>query len=439
MRISPQQFTELDLEVHQILRDVPLNDVSVLNDEGNVVRIWAGEEGRRRSSRTPAGLKRVPGRSMTCAAHPLKIARGAAGVSAFLAPGGGPRMSGSKWQELMKVHNGRQIASAHNKEITDENHQYRAPNKVVVAVLDDGCDVEHPSLQGVIQGSRSFEERKPVKNSGSSHGTLSAGLVAGEKRGTTFWGGVAYPAEGINVKLIAARYDPDLDVDNDVGALNTLVDDGARIVTNSHGWGLNEMSTNQSAKFRDEIRALAETKNAAILFSAGNEGVELLPRNIEFALYAIVVAATTLSKDQDERRSSASNYGAGITVCAPGFDHTSSDNLPMSTENNSRYGRHGNTSAAAPMVAGVLALMLLVNPDLTATQLKELLCLTADQIDKDNDHDKGKWRTAQAVLTQGQLAALPLSLRNRPYSKWYGFGRVNALKAVRAAVDSKQT
>lgn len=89
--------------------------------------------------------------------------------------------------------------------------------------------------------------------------------------------------------------------------------------------------------------------------------------------------------------------------------------------------------------AGVLALMLLVNPDLTATQLKEVLCLTADQIDKDNNDENGKWSTAQQVLTDGQLKALPLSLRNRPYGKWYGFGRVHALKAVRRAFDLRQT
>ncbi|HYH47744.1 MAG TPA: S8 family serine peptidase, partial [Thermoanaerobaculia bacterium] len=76
--------------------------------------------------------------------------------------------------------------------------------------------------------------------------------------------------------------------------------------------------------------------------------------------------------------------------------------------------RFGGTSAACPQAAGVAALMLSVNPDLTHRQVRFLLEATADKIDAANPDPVGRYQP-------------------NGHSQSYGFGRVNALEAVKAA------
>ncbi|MEO0410168.1 MAG: S8 family serine peptidase, partial [Cyanobacteria bacterium P01_A01_bin.135] len=79
----------------------------------------------------------------------------------------------------------------------------------------------------------------------------------------------------------------------------------------------------------------------------------------------------------------------------------------------------GGTSSACPVVAGVAALMLSANPDLTAQQVRQILQDTADKItDRQADPQLGLRRGMYDV--QG-------------HSEWFGYGKVNALKAVQAA------
>jgi subtilisin-like proprotein convertase family protein len=71
------------------------------------------------------------------------------------------------------------------------------------------------------------------------------------------------------------------------------------------------------------------------------------------------------------------------------------------------------------MVAGVAALVLSINPDLTAQQVKGILQDTADQIlDPHPDPQLG--------LSKG-------AYDSHGHSQWFGYGKVNAAKAVRAA------
>lgn len=70
----------------------------------------------------------------------------------------------------------------------------------------------------------------------------------------------------------------------------------------------------------------------------------------------------------------------------------------------------GGTSSATPLAAGLAALALSVDPSLTVAELKDLLAKTADKI-------------GSGYNASGR-------------SKKFGFGRVNAAKAVQAARDA---
>jgi subtilisin-like proprotein convertase family protein len=69
----------------------------------------------------------------------------------------------------------------------------------------------------------------------------------------------------------------------------------------------------------------------------------------------------------------------------------------------------GGTSSACPGAAGIVALMLSVNPALKAPEVKQILRKACDRIDVAN----GKYVDDR--------------------SDWYGFGRLNAVKAIEAA------
>lgn len=147
----------------------------------------------------------------------------------------------------------------------------------------------------------------------------------------------------------------------------------------------------------------------------------------------ITVSASTSRKT----RAPYSSWGRQISVCAPSDNW---DNLGLSTppgrgitttDNegagpgsdftpDSRFtGRFGGTSSATPTVAGVCALVLSANAQLSALQVKTLVQGTAD---KDLS-----LATDTAVNRAGDFNADGFSL-------WFGYGKVNAARAVRQAL-----
>ena len=103
------------------------------------------------------------------------------------------------------------------------------------------------------------------------------------------------------------------------------------------------------------------------------------------------------------RKAAYSNWGTGISVCAP------SNHAP----------NWGGTSVACAIVSGVAALVLAANPELRAREVKQLLQQTADKlIDSEPDPQLG--------LQHGTYNA-------KGYSQWFGYGKVNAFRAVQAA------
>ena len=143
----------------------------------------------------------------------------------------------------------------------------------------------------------------------------------------------------------------------------------------------------------------------------------------------IAVAAST-SKDE---HADYSNRGREVTVCAPSngdwpitaarawwdegvrWEHGAFKFWRDGKERGEAgmYKHFGGTSSATPLVAGICSLMLSVNPELTAAQVKEILIKTADKIGS------------------------PLEYDSRGHSLKYGYGKVNADKAVKEALRYK--
>lgn len=191
-------------------------------------------------------------------------------------------------------------------------------------------------------------------------------------------------------------------------ALKYAADMGAKVSNNS--WGMPE-----SGRILRDALEYAASKGQLIVAAAGNDGAAIeadYPANSTYVLPQLIKVAATTYQD---RLASFSNYGSWVDLAAPGERIWSTVPINLDTADGTKEGlnRKDGTSMAAPHVAGTAALMLAVNPKLTAAQLKSLLTSTTDVV-----------TSADGSVTYiGPGAAKPTAA-----------GRLNAGRAVAAAV-----
>lgn len=292
------------------------------------------------------------------------------------------------------------------------------PN-IVVAVLDNGFDLSHPDLQGKIVKPFDFWNNSPQLRQGDpnwTHGTPCASLAIA-------------PASGSGMVGVApvARFMPlsgtSFSIEGTEAMFTYLIRNGADVVSCSWGTIDNSFALGQ-AKIAAISKAAREGrggKGCVILFAAGNEDVDFV--NLYAAHPDVICVAASDSNDQ---HAPYSNRGREVTVCAPsnGYwpllaarpiwaegsieDFYYGDGIDRGI----RYQHFGGTSAATPIVAGVCALILSANPNLTAREVKKILMQTADKIGSPSDYVNG-------------------------HSLKFGYGRVNALQAVEEALRLK--
>jgi len=202
---------------------------------------------------------------------------------------------------------------------------------------------------------------------------------------------------------------------------------GADIITNSFGAFTGSAI---SGTMRDCFDDLTENgrggRGVVLFFSAGNVNATVTLRR-PWATYekTIAVAAST----EGEVKAGTSNFGPEIDVCAPSSngsrivscDIVGNGDLAGHTGGSLDYrSDFGGTSSATPLTAGVAALMLSVNPFLTAEDVRDILRNTAVKIDFANTDPIGQW-----VDNDGDGVA--------EFSQWYGYGRIDAEAAVQEA------
>lgn len=314
--------------------------------------------------------------------------------------------------------------------------------RIVVAVLDDGVDVDHPNLAGNIRRNpdtnapdqigrdfflpadhpdhfnprpKKFQFPFDQMPGNDIHGTPCAGIVAALGKN----GGSVGAAPGCRILPVKVFHADDLAPGESVADAIRYAAINADILSCSWSSGINP----------DIEQALADAgqlgrggRGAAIFCAAGNGNgspVSFPARDPN----AIAVGAST---DQG-RRASYSNVGPQLAFVAPSSGGTrgifTTDvslanrgfNVGKADEGGAdglHTNRFGGTSAATPLAAGVAALVLSVHPDLNRADLRELMMRTTDKI--------GSGYNAQG------------------HSDEFGHGRINAGKAVGEAEALKK-
>lgn len=218
-----------------------------------------------------------------------------------------------------------------------------------------------------------FYGNNDVTGPDAGHGTHVAGIVAAVRDNGVGVNGVG----GANVKIMSIRTVPNGDErDKDVAnAIRYAVDNGASVINMSFGKGFSPYK-----KAVDAAMKYAEKKDVLLIHAAGNDGKMLtLTNNYPNDTYMgkkktgktwIEVGAASAFYDS-KLPASFSNYNKKhVDVFAPGRDI-------YSTTPGSNYESFNGTSMAAPMVAGIAALVRSYFPDLKAKQVREIILESA--------------------------------------------------------------
>lgn len=253
----------------------------------------------------------------------------------------------------------------------------KGSKKVVVAVVDDGFDVNHELFKGrVISPYNIFTSDGNVyyNSTNGMHGTHVAGIAVGASthidKGVT---GVAPECLLMPVQVFDGERTTTFAL---ATGILYAVAEGADVINMSAGpsyAGCGDVPLDFQREFskrcqKDEERlwkmvlAKAKKKNCIVVFSAGNDHVLscLPPQNRTGD--AIVVCAS----EKGNKATTFTNYADASTISAPGLDIYSS--VP-----GNKYSCLDGTSMAAPVVSGLVALMKSQKTDITIAEVIAIL------------------------------------------------------------------
>lgn len=287
-------------------------------------------------------------------------------------------------------------------------------NDVIVAVLDQGLEFNHPDFGNISPISFDTHNGTMPSQVRGSHGTAVAGVIGATVNNSLGVAGVAPNVQLMSISndlvlgpLISQRLS---------NGINFAWQNDADVINNS--WSHNGITQQQliNDAIEDAVTLGRNGLGSIVIFATGNDSNNSIayPSNNVNTISVGAIGRTA-------SRASFSNYGTGLDVVAPGVEITTTDREGTAGYNgalspNGDYTTVDGTSFAAPQVAGVAALILSVNPTLTFQEVRYIIENTTDKVGG-----------VTYTLGAGEQAGLT-------WNNQYGYGRLNAFEAVFAAV-----
>ncbi|MFZ4085329.1 MAG: S8 family serine peptidase [Vampirovibrionia bacterium] len=255
------------------------------------------------------------------------------------------------------------------------------------------------SFNGNIFGDYYENSSTESPEDGFGHGSHVAGIIAAKNYDNEDFNGVAPEAKLIAIKIFdnQGRF---TSVTELLRGIRSSIIDGAKVINASIGGSY-------YSKLEEDTYKLADSLGVVVVAAAGNSNSNNDYQPVYPASYETVlsVAAT----DKTDSIASFSNYGESVDVSAPGSQIPSTMNnqsylaqkLPLNFVKNISE-EHGiwllsGTSMATPHVAGLTALILSKNPELSPGQVREIIKNSADQISGDKQASSGRVNALNAL------------------------------------------
>ena len=322
----------------------------------------------------------------------------------------------------------------------------RGDPDVVVAILDTGVDSAHEDLDTTRMFSprntiADIDDPAPTHTVIDAHGTACAGLIVATQNNGIGVSGVCPECSWMPVRLLDG-WELMSQLSEIAEGLYWAVDNGACVMSNS--WFISQQAIDGGVDItpiKDAIREAVTNgrggKGAVVLFATGNSNRMIGPDELsampetmaiggcghdgflfidsDYGSYVSVVAPTWSGRRGDPRIVTLDVSGdVGYNQQGERWNYnTQQEEFPTGELQPDAEGNYtaffGGTSAATPNAAGVAALVLSVNPDLTGQEVRDILQSTAEKVgeveyDQNGHHDQ------------------------------YGYGRVHAERAVAVAL-----
>jgi kexin len=291
---------------------------------------------------------------------------------------------------------------------------------VVTALIDDGLDYESADLKDRYNadGSWDFNDNRPNPKpmlSNDYHGTRCAAEIAASK-GNNYCGvGVAYDSQVAGIRILSGGITSEEEAKAMVYGLD--VND-----IYSCSWGPPDNGRSMDAPEKIIRSAILkgiqdgrDGKGALYVFASGNGASRGDGCNFDGytnSIYSLTVSAI-------DYKGLHPQYSESCTaVMVTTYSSGSGEHIRTTDINDACTKNHGGTSAAAPLAAGIYALVLEANPELTWRDVQHLTVLSAAEIDPFDD----SWQET--------------AIEGRKYSPRYGWGKIDAEKMVNMAMDN---
>ena len=268
---------------------------------------------------------------------------------------------------------------------------------VKIVIIDTSLDTEHEDLCGgvvktynVLTRTEDVEPKRDDDIDVKTHGTAVTGIAAAtsNNRGIS---GIAPEAEiyFIRIPFGTNSYENYL-----VEAFEKAGEWDADVINCS--WGTGEVQESLKSVIEDLAKNGRDGKGTIVIFSAGNGGEDQIGDemgNDESAIPEVLGVGAT---NKYNERTKYSNYGPELDLMAPGGEYiglTTLDptgSMGFSNGNYIHYNEQdafAGTSASAPVVTGIVALLLQADPNLTRQQVFDLLERNADKIADEGGSD----------------------------------------------------